>query len=183
MHTVAVIVGSIRKDSFNRKLAQALEKLAEGKLRFTWPRIDDLPLLNQDDTSEPPPEVQRFKREVEAADAVLFVTPEHNRSIPAALKNAFDWGSRPYGKNSWRRKSAAIIGTSKGAISSAVAQQHMRNIVLGHVSALLGYPEAYIQFRDGLIDDDNAVTDEKTRAFLQTFIDNFATLVEAMAGK
>jgi chromate reductase len=182
MHKIAAIVGSIRQDSFNKKLARALEKLAAGKLQFTFPRIDNLPLLNQDDTADPPPEVWRFKGEIDAADAVLFVTPEHNRSIPAALKNAFDWGSRPVGKNSWR-KPAAIIGTSKGAISTAVAQQHLRNIVLGHVSALLGYPEAYIQFRDGLIEEDGTITDEKTRAFLQTFIDNFAKLVDAMAGE
>ncbi|HEX9906335.1 MAG TPA: NADPH-dependent FMN reductase [Propylenella sp.] len=181
MHKVAVIVGSIRKDSINKKLAKALEKLAEGKLDFAYSRIDDLPLLNQDDVDNPAAEVWRFKREIEAADAVLFVTPEHNRSIPAAMKNAFDWGSRPWGKNSWRGKTAAIIGASAGNISTALAQAHLRTIIAGHVSAILGNPEAYVQMKDGLIDADGTVTDETTRKFLQTFIDNFARLVAAMA--
>ena len=129
MHKVAVIVGSIRKDSINKKLATALEKLGAGKLEFQRIRIDDLPLFNQDDEASPPPEVVRMKGEIKAADAVLFVTPEHNRSIPAAMKNAFDWGSRPRGQNAWIGKVAAVIGTSGGSIGTAVAQQHMRTII------------------------------------------------------
>jgi chromate reductase len=183
MHKVAVIVGSIRKDSMNKKLATALEKLGTGKLDLRRLRIDDLPLLNQDQADDPPAEVWRFKREVEACTGVLFVTPEHNRSIPAALKNAFDWGSRPVGKNSWRGKVAAIIGTSRGAISTAIAQSHLRTIISGHFVALLGNPEAYIQFKDGLIDDDGNVGDDSTRKFLTTFVDNLAKLVDALAPK
>ena len=183
MHKVAVIVGSIRKDSKNKELAKALAKLAEGKLDFQTIRIDDLPLFNQDDESAPSPPVQRFKQEVEGCDAVLFVTPEHNRSVPAAMKNAFDWGSRPPGKNSWRGKPAAITGTSGGRISTALAQLNMRTMASGHFSVLLNSPEVFLQFRDDLFDDDDNVRDEDTKKFLQTFIDSFAKLVDAVAGK
>jgi chromate reductase len=182
MHKVAVIVGSIRKDSINKKLAAALAKLAEGKLEFDMLKIDDLPLFNQDEESNPTPAVVRMKERIEAADAVLFVTPEHNRSIPAAMKNAFDWATRPYGKSAFVGKSAAIIGTSRGSISTAVAQQHLRSIALGHFVAVLGNPEAYVQFKDGLIDDGGNVADETVRKFLQRFVDNFAKLVDALAG-
>ncbi len=181
MHRVAVIVGSIRKDSINRKYAQALMKLAEGKLDCTLLRIDDLPLFNQDNEASPPPEVTRFKQEVEAADGILFVTPEHNRSIPAAMKNAIDWATRPSGTSALRGKVGAITGTSKGRISSAIAQQHLRAIVHGHLAALLGAPELLLNYTDGLFDDAGNVTDEGTRKLLTTFIDNFARLVDAMA--
>ncbi len=181
MHQVAVIVGSIRKDSNNGKLAKALGKLAQGKLDFKLVRIDDLPLLNQDDADRPSPEVLRFKEEVERCAAVLFVTPEHNRSAPAALKNAFDWGTRPIGRDSWSGKPAAIIGTSAGAISTALAQQNLRTMASGHVAALLGAPDAFIQYKDGLFEADGTVTNEKTREFLQLFVDNFAKLVGAYA--
>lgn len=181
MHKVAVIVGSLRKDSINKKLTRALEKLAYGRLEFDWVRIDDLPLYNHDKEHELTPEVKRFKSQVEAADAVLFVTPEHNRSIPAALKNAFDWGSRPRGENSWTGKVAAVIGASPGGLGSAVAQQHMRAIAIGHFTAILGAPEAFVSFKDGLIDDDGNITAEATKTFLQRFVDRFAKLIEAMA--
>jgi chromate reductase len=180
MHKVAVIVGSVRKDSINKKLAQALEKLGGDKLAFERIRIDDLPLFNQDDEAAPPPEVLRMKEQVAGADAVLFVTPEHNRSIPAALKNAFDWGSRPRGQNVWVGKVAALIGTSRGSIGTAVAQQHLRTILAGHFVALLGNPEAYIVFSDGLIDDEGNIAKEDTRKFLQGFVDRFARLIAAV---
>lgn len=183
MYEVAVIVGSIRKDSINRKLARALEKLAEGKLVFRWIRIDDLPLLNQDVADTPGAEVLRFKSEVEQCDAVLFVTPEHNRAVPAALKNAFDWGTRPRGRDSWNGKPAAIIGTSGGTLATALAQQNLRTMASGHVTALLGAPAAFIRYRDGLFEPDGTITDDKTRAFLQTFVDSFATLVERLVEK
>jgi len=180
---VAVIVGSIRKDSINKKLAAALEKLGAGKLHFERVRIDDLPLFNQDNESSPPPEVVRIKGQFRAADAVLFVTPEHNRSIPAALKNAIDWATRPPAESAFKGKwAAAIIGTSRGRISTAVAQQHLRTILSGHFDALLGRPEAFVQFQDGLIDDEGNVSDEKTKKFLAGFIDNFAKLVGQPAG-
>jgi chromate reductase len=182
MPKVAVIVGSLRKDSINKKLATALEKLGAGRLEFSRLRIDDLPLFNQDNEASPTAEVTRFKGEVAAADAVLFVTPEHNRSIPAALKNAFDWATRPYGKSAFKKgQVAAVIGTSRGQLGSAAAQFHMKNIAAPHFAALLGKPEAYVAFSDGLIDEDGNISKEDTRKFLQGFIDRFAELIEATA--
>lgn len=183
MRKVAVIVGSIRKDSINKKLAGAIERLGAEKLAFDRVRIDDLPLFNQDRESEPIPEVLRVREQITAADAVLFVTPEHNRSIPAALKNVIDWATRPSGQSKFRGKVCAITGTSRGSIRTAVAQSHLRTILIGHVSALLGWPEAFIQFKDGLVADDGNVTDDGTRKVLQNFVEAFAKLVEGMAGK
>lgn len=181
MRKVAVIVGSLRKDSLNKKLAGALAKLAAGRLEFHMVRIDDLPLYNADHDADPPDAVLRFKAEVEACDAVLFVTPEHNRSIPAALKNAFDWGTRPRGQDSWRGRPAAVLGTSPGNLGTAVAQQHMRSIASGHVSALLGTPLVFLKHTDGLIDGDGNITNDGTKTFLQGFVDQFAKMVGAMA--
>ena len=172
---VAVVVGSNRRDSINRKLAQALAGLAEGRLAFHFVSIEDLPLYNQDLEGELPQSVVRFKSEIAAADAVLFVTPEHNRSIPAVLKNAIDWGARPYGQNSWSGKSAAITGTSPGALGTAVAQ-HLRR-VLGTLGALVMGGEAYISFKPGLLDSNGTIADETTRGFLKAFVDQFAALV------
>jgi chromate reductase len=181
MPKIGVIVGSIRKDSLNKKLATALEVLGRGKLDFVRLAIDDLPLFNQDDEKTPPAEVRRFKSEIAKVDGILFVTPEHNRSIPAAMKNAFDWGSRPRGENVWRNKVGAVIGTSDGSIGTAVAQQHLKTIVGPHLSALLGFPEAYIVFKEGLIDEQGNISDDSTRKFLQSFVDNFARLANAMS--
>ena len=158
---VAVVVGSNRRDSINRKLARALAKLADGKLTASFIQIDDLPMYNQDLENPLPASVSRFKAEIERADALLFVTPEHNRSIPAVLKNAIDWGTRPYGRNSWAGKPAAIIGTSPGAIGTAMAQQHLRQ-VMGDLGALVMGGEAYITFKPELIDDTDSVTDAGT---------------------
>jgi chromate reductase len=181
MRKVAVIVGSLRKESNNKKLARALGKLAEEKLEFRFVDIADLPVLNGDMANDPPPPVLRYKEALEPCDAVLFVTPEHNRGIPAALKNAFDWGSRPTGKNSWRGKTGAIIGTSGGNISTALAQQNMRTVASGHLDALLGFPDAFVKYSDGMFDEDFNVTNEDTKKFLQGFVDKFAKLIEAMA--
>src|SRR5687767_8978456 len=135
---VAVIVGSLRKDSINRQLALAVAKLAPSRFTFEHLRIDDLPLYNQDNDGKPPEQAVRIKREVEAADAVLFVTPEYNRSIPGVLKNAIDTASRPYGKNSFAGKPGGVIGASVGAIGTALAQQHLRNVLAYLDVALLG---------------------------------------------
>ena len=178
---VAVIVGSIRRDSINKKLAEALVKLGAPDVEFKIVPIDDLPLYNQDDEGNLAPSVARFKAEIAAADGVLFVTPEHSRSIPAALKNAIDWGARPWGKNSWSGKVAAVTGASPGAISTALAQQHLRQI-LGAQGVVLAGGEAYLQFKPGLIADDGTVTDEGTRGFLKNFVDQFAVLVARFAG-
>jgi len=178
---IAVVVGSTRRDSLNRKLAESLARLGAGKLEFSFVRIDDLPLYNQDLEAELPQSVLRFKTEVEAADGVLVVTPEHNRSLPAALKNAIDWGGRPYGQNSWAGKVVAIAGASPGAIGAALAQQHLRQVLGGFLGALVMPGEAYIAFRPGLIDDAGAIADEGTRGFLQGFVDQFASLLARLA--
>jgi chromate reductase, NAD(P)H dehydrogenase (quinone) len=178
---VAVIVGSNRRESVNRKLAQALSELGADKFAFSLVQIDDLPLYNQDLESDLPKGVARFKSDVTAADGLLFVTPEHNRSIPTVLKNAIDWGARPYGQNSWNGKPAAITGTSPGAIGTAVAQQHLRQI-LGDLGVLVMGGEAYISFKPGLIEADGAIADESTRKFLTGFVDQFATLVARFTG-
>ena len=177
---VAVIVGSNRRDSINCKLAQALARLGAGKFDASFARIDNLPMFNQDNEGNLPPEVVRFKNELARADGVLIVTPEHDRSIPAALKNAIDWGARPWGKNSWTGKPAFITGTSPGAIGSALAQQHLRSVMTGLGMILLG-GEAYITFKPNLIDEHGAIGDDSNRKFLQDFVDRFAGLVTALA--
>ena len=175
---LGVIVGSNRKELINLKLAKALANLGAGAFEAKFIQIDDLPMYSQDNEQPVPSPVARFKSEVEAADALLFVTPEHNRSIPAVLKNAIDWGSRPWGKTSWPGKPAAIIGTAGGAISTAIAQQHLR-AVLGNQGLHLMGGEAYIQFKPDLIDAQGTVTDDSVRGFLKSFIDQFA----AFAGR
>ena len=179
---LGLVVGSNRKESINKKLALALAKLGEANFEAKLIQIDDLPMYNQDYEQPVPAPVARFKAEVEGSDALLFVTSEHNRSIPAVLKNAIDWGGRPYGKTSWPDKPAAITGTSPGAISSAVAQQHLRT-VLGNQGLHLMGGEAYISFKPDLIDADNNVTDENVRGFLKAFIDKFAGFAGKLAGK
>lgn len=176
---IAVIVGSNRRDSINRKLAHALAQLGAGKFEASFARIDDLPLYNQDNEGSPPAEVTRFKQEVARADGVLFVTPEHDRSIPAVLKNAIDWGARPYGTSVWAEKPAFITGTSPGAFGSALAQQHLRTIVVSLGAILLG-GEAYVTFKPNLIDAHGNIGDESTAKFLQGFVDRFAVLVERL---
>jgi len=176
---IAVIVGSNRRESINRKLARALIKLGAGKFDAQLVRIDDLPMFNQDLEGNLPAEVVRYKGELARADGVLIVTPEHDRSIPAVLKNAIDWGARPYGKNSWADKPAFVTGTSPGAIGSALAQQHLRSVMTGLGMILIG-GEAYITFKSNLIDDQGNVGDDGTRTFLQGFVDRFAALVAAL---
>src|ERR1700734_892001 len=173
---IAVIVGSNRRESINRKLAQALIKLGAGKFDAKMVRIDDLPLYNQDNEGSLPPEVVRFKDEIKKADGVLIVTPEHNRSIPTALKNAIDWGARPFGTSVWPGKPGFITGTSPGAIGTALVQANLRTVMLGLGMTLLG-GESYVQFKPNLIDDQGNVADESTKKFLQDFVDRFATLV------
>ena len=133
-------------------------------------------MYNQDIENPLPPAVARYKNELAAADGVLIVTPEHNRSIPTVLKNAVDWGARPYGKNSWVGKPGFITGTSPGAIGSALAQQHLRSVMTGLGMTLLG-GEAYVTFKPNLIDEHGDIGDEGTKKFLQDFVDRFATLV------
>jgi chromate reductase len=173
---IAAIVGSNRRDSLNRKLARALIGLGADRFDAVILRIDDLPLYNQDHETPLPAAVTRFKNALSAADGVLMVTPEHNRSIPAVLKNAIDWGTRPYGKNAWADKPAFITGTAPGAIGTALVQQHLRSVMAGLGMIVLG-GEAYITFKPDLIDDQGRIDDEATRKFLQDFVSRFAALV------
>jgi chromate reductase len=178
---IAFVVGSNRRDSINRKLAVALAKLGAGKFDVLWSRIDDLPFYNQDNETPLPESVARFKNELAAADGVVVVTPEHNRSLPAVLKNAIDWAARPYGKNSWAGKPIAIAGTSTGAIGTALAQQQLRQVLGGSLGALVMGGEVFITFRPDLVDADGNVTNADTRAFLQGFVDRFVALLDRLA--
>jgi chromate reductase len=140
-------------------------------------RIDDLPVFNQDHDQDPPQQVVRVKAQIAAANAMLFVTPEHNRSLPTALKNVLDWVSRPYGRNLWAGKPAGVVGASVGAVGTAVAQAHLR-AVLGYLDVpTLGQPEVYVQFTKDLIDDDGNVSNDGTRKFLQSFVDRYAAWI------
>jgi chromate reductase, NAD(P)H dehydrogenase (quinone) len=179
---VAVIVGSNRKESINRRYAKALAKLGAARFDSNFVRIDDLPLFNQDLEANLPPEVVRYKDEIKAADGVLFVTPEHDRSMPTVLNNAVHWGARPSGTSVWPGKPGFITGTTPGALGTALAQAHLRSIMLGLGMTLLG-GEAYVTNKPGLFDDNGNIGDENTQKFLQGFVDRLATLVEKLSGK
>jgi chromate reductase, NAD(P)H dehydrogenase (quinone) len=179
-HSIGMIVGSNRRESINRRLALALAKLAADDFDFNWIRIDDLPMYNQDLEGSRPDTVGRFTAEVARVPALLFVSPEHNRSLPAVLKNAIDWGSKPTDKNVWRGKTAAITGTSFGAIGTAVGQQHLRQI-LGILGATVMGGEAYISFKPDPVDTDGNFLDESKRAFCKAYMDQFAALVAKLA--
>ena len=175
--TVGYLIGSLSKNSINRKLAQALIKLAPAELTFTEIPIADLPLYNYDLDKDFPPAATTFKEALKKVDAVLFLTPEYNRSIPGALKNAIDWASRPYGQNAFARKPSAVIGTSPGKIGTAIAQQHLRSILGYCNSPQMNSPEAYIQFEKGLITDEGEVTNESTAKFLREYMQEFCNFI------
>jgi len=176
-YNVAVIIGSLRQESFNRKLAFALEKLAPPELVFKQLQISDLPLYNQDDDTHQADSVLRFKKEIKTADAVMFVTPEYNRSIPGVLKNALDQASRPYGDSAWAGKPAGVIGISPGSIGTALAQQHLRNILSYLNISVLPAPEAFIQFKENLFDATGNISVEN-RQFFQAWIDAFVVWIK-----
>jgi chromate reductase, NAD(P)H dehydrogenase (quinone) len=179
MHRVSVLVGSLRRDSINRKFARALEKLADGRLEFDYPDLN-LPLYNQDLWDDPPAAVPALKRSVGEADAVLFVTPEYNRSFTPAIKNAIDWGSRPTGQSSWPGKPAGITGASPGQISTAVAQSQLRSIVVGQGMILMGQPAMHMRVTEGLIDGDFRFTDPKTEDFAASYVEKFDAWIARM---
>ncbi len=182
-YTIGIIIGSLRKESFNRKLAQALMKLAPGQLDCEIIPIADVPLYNQDNDSNPPAAIIALKKAVASKDGIIFVTPEYNRAIPGVLKNVIDTASRPYGDNSWAGKAAGIVGTSPGAIGTAVAQQQLRSCISGFLDMpTLGQPEVYLQFKDDLIDDNGDIGNDKTREFLQKWMDTYAAWVAKIAG-
>src|SRR5688500_18319332 len=166
-YPIALVVGSLRRESVNRKLANAVIQLAPAEFSFPSLRIDDLPPYNQDEEMNPSEPVKRLKREVAAARGVLFVTPEYNRSIPGVLKNAIDHASRPYGQSAWAGKHAAVIGASIGSIGSAVAQQHLRNTLAYLDMPTLGQPEVYIHVTDGFFDAQGTLARPDSKAFLQ----------------
>ena len=179
---IALIVGSLRRDSFNRKLAQALQKMAPQEFRFELAEIGDLPLYNQDDDANQAPAVKRLKEQVAGSQGVIFVTPEYNRSIPGVLKNAIDHASRPYGQSAFAGKPAGVIGISVGAIGTAMAQQHLRNVLAYLDMPTLGQPEVFLQNKEGFFTADGQVG-EASRGFVQGWLDKYCAFVKQHAQK
>ncbi|MDB5858928.1 MAG: NADPH-dependent reductase [Ramlibacter sp.] len=182
-YRIAVVVGSLRRESFNRQLADALVKLAPPGFELVPSRIDDLPLYNQDDDKNQAAPVLRLKGELTAAQGVLFVTPEYNRSIPGVLKNAIDNASRPYGQSAWAGKPAGVIGISVGAIGTALAQQHLRNILAYLDMPTLGQPEVFLQNKHGLFGPDGSITADDTKQFVQKYLETYAAWVKHHADR
>jgi chromate reductase len=178
---VAIIVGSLRKDSFNRKLANALIAMAPPSLKMEIVEIADLPFFSQDWEANPPEVVTKFKQRLEASDAVLFITPEYNRSVPGVLKNAIDVGSRPYGKSAWNGKPGAVISLSPGAIGGFGANHHLRQSLVFLNMPTMTQPEAYIGNAAKLFDDAGALANNDTREFMQKFLQAFASWIEQNA--
>jgi len=179
-YQIAVIVGSLRRDSFNRKLATAVARLGPADFTFKQLQIGDLPLYNQDDDTNQAETVKRLKADIKAAQGLLFVTAEYNRSVPGVLKNAIDHASRPYGQNAWAGKPAGVLGASVGAIGTSMAQQHLRNILAYLDVPTLGQPEAFIHAKDGLFDEAGNIG-EGSRKFLQAWMDQYVAWVKKHA--
>jgi chromate reductase, NAD(P)H dehydrogenase (quinone) len=179
-YQIALVIGSLRRDSFNHKLATALIKLAPPEFLFKQSQIGDLPLYNQDDDGNQAAPVKRLKGEIADAQGLLFVTPEYNRSMPGVLKNAIDHASRPYGQNAWAGKPAGVLGASIGAPGTSMAQQHLRNVLAYLDVPALAQPEAFIYVKEGTFDEaGNIGTD--TRAFLQNWMDRYVAWVKKHA--
>lgn len=176
-YKVGYFVGSLAKGSINRLLSKALVRLAPPQLTMTEIPIKDLPLYSYDYDADYPPVARAFKQAIADVDAVLFITPEYNRTIPGALKNAIDWASRPWGKNSFARKPSAIIGASPGTIGTALAQQNLRSVLCFCNSPLMNMVEAYIQFTPGLITEDGQVTNDVTAEFLHNYMVEFHAFI------
>jgi chromate reductase len=176
---IAVLVGSLRKDSLSRKVAQALANMAPPPLKLTIVEIGDLPLYNPDlETDVPPVSWVALRQQITAADGVLFVTPEYNRSVPAALKNALDVGSRPFGASVWDGKPGAVITLSPGALGGFGANHHLRQSLVCLNVPTMQQPEAYIGNASDIVDDSGAIADESRRQFLQAFINAYAAWLE-----
>jgi chromate reductase len=179
-YRIAVVVGSLRKDSFNRMMANAIVKLAPSDFSFTQVQIGDLPLYNQDDDANQAESVKRLKGEITASHGLLFVTAEYNRSIPGVLKNAIDHASRPYGQSAWAGKPAGVMGVSVGPIGTAMSQQHLRNVLAYLDVQTLGQPEAYIHAKEGLFDGAGNIGAGSIK-FLQKWMDHFVAWVKKHA--
>ncbi|GAA1641323.1 NADPH-dependent FMN reductase [Georgenia ruanii] len=175
---IGYFVGSLATGSINRILSKALIKLAPDTLEFTEIPIKDLPLYSWDYDADYPPQGRALKQAIEASDGILFVSPEYNRSIPGALKNAIDWGSRPWGQNSFARKPTGIIGASPGGIGTAVMQSSMRSVLSFLDAPQLNAPEAYITFKPDVFGDDGEVRNESTAEFLRHYMEEYAGFVE-----
>jgi chromate reductase len=180
---VAVIVGSLRKDSLNRKMAKALAAIAPASLSLEIVEIGELPLYNQDDDAAPPAPSVAFKEKIAGADAVLFVTPEYNRSVPGVLKNAIDVASRPYGKSAWKGKPAAVMSLSPGGIGGFGANHHLRQSLVFLDMPVLQQPEAYVGGAGDLFDESGGLKKPETRKFVEAFLVAFAAWVEQTAAK
>ena len=176
-HKVGYLIGSLSSTSINRRLSTALIKLAPKELTLQEIPFRDLPPYSQDHDASYPAVAREFKQAIAASDAILFITPEFNRSIPGALKNAIDWASRPYGENAFSRKPAAVIGASIGTIGTALAQQSLRGVLAFCDAPQMTNPEAYIHYQDGLITDDGEVTVDSTRDFLRDYMKKFHEFV------
>jgi NAD(P)H-dependent FMN reductase len=180
-YKIAVVVGSLRKGSFNKQLAHAVESLAPSDFSFEHVDIGNLPLYSQDYDADYPQVALDFKQKIKEADALLIVTPEYNRSIPGVLKNALDWGSRPWGQSVWGGKPGAILGTSIGTLGTAIAQSHLRGVCAYLDIALLTQPEMFIKHDENRIDEDGKIVSDDTRKFLQTFMDRYEAWVRKLA--
>lgn len=180
-YQIAVIVGSLRKDSFNRKLADALVKLGPGDFSFQQLKIGDLPLYDQDNDANQAESVKRFKSQIKASQGVIFVTPEYNRSLPGVLKNAIDNASRPYGQSAFAGKPAGVLGISVGAIGTSLAQQHLRNVLAYLDMPTLGQPEVFLQAKEGFFDAAGNIGNADTRKFLQGWMDAYVAWVKKHA--
>lgn len=176
-YKIAVFVGSLRRESLNHKLALAIAKLGHADFSFRHVRIDDLPLYNQDDDANQAESVKRLKSEISQAQGLLFVTAEYNRSIPGVLKNAIDHASRPYGQSAWAGKPAGVLGITPGAMGTAMAQQHLRNVLAFLDVPTLCQPEAFLQVRDNMFDEAGDIG-EGSKAFLQNWMDHFEAWVK-----
>lgn len=182
-YNIAVIVGSLRKESYNLKTAKTLIELAPESLSLEMLNIADLPMFNEDLEATPPKEWVRFREQIIAADGILFLTPEYNRSVTGVLKNAIDVGSRPYGENSWNGKPAAIVSVSIGAISGFGANHHLRQSLVFVNVHTMAQPEAYIGGAGSLFDDNGKLTDDSTKDFLKSFMVAFEKWIHANVQK
>src|SRR5512145_1862485 len=180
-YRIAVIAGSLRKDSFNRRLGGALARMAPPDFSCQLVRIDDLPLYNQDDDARPAEAVRRLKAQIGAARGLLFITPEYNRSIPGVLKNAIDHASRPYGHSAWAGKPAGVLGVSVGAIGTAVAQQHLRAILAYLDVPTLGQPEVFLHAKEGFFDESGDIASAGTRKFLAGWMERYVAWLKQHA--
>ncbi|EKT60333.1 NADPH-dependent FMN reductase [Providencia sneebia] len=179
-YQIGLVVGSLRADSYNKQVAEALIKLFPSTFTFKFINISELPLYNQDADQNVPPVVSEFKSQVEQCDGIIFVTPEYNRSIPGVLKNAIDQGSRPWGSNSWNLIPAGILGVSIGNISTAIAQQHLRNSLAFLNMPTMNQPECFLKWFDGMVDEQKNFS-PKSKEFMQNWVDAYVQFVEKNA--